>query len=669
MPDRSIVACPAHHTNPRECARVRGSLCGVEAGKHWTWTAVEVIRSICDPWVAPLPPPPSSFDREGHIPAMTSSARRWWVLTVIGIAQLMVILDNTIVNIALPSAQADLGFTDPQRQWIVTAYALSFGSLLLLGGRLADVFGRRGTFMVGLVGFAVASVLGGLSPGFEVLVAARVLQGVFGALLAPAALSLLTTTFPGGRDRATAFGIFSALAGSGAAVGLLLGGALTEFVDWRWCMYVNAVFAVAALLGALLVMPPVPAPENRPRLDITGTILASTGLFCLVYGLGSAETDGWSSGLVHAFLAAGVVLLVAFVVVQRRVASPLLPLRVLLDRNRGGSFLTILTLTLGMFSLSLFLTYVLQQNLGFSPMITGIAFLPMVVSIVTVSTTVPAMVLPRVGPKPLIVVGLLLGSGATFWLSHLDAGSSYAGSIVGPMILMGLGMGTAMSTSINTATLGVEPRDAGVASAGVNTMQQVGGSVGTALLSSVAGTAGAAFVASTGAAPLVGTLHGYAVAFGVTSAVFLGAAVVCGSIVPFGRPHRTPADAGTGPTDESQPGGTGPTTCRGAGTATDDRGSAATAGPALIGRVHGAGNTAGAVLTLIDATDGRQVDRVAPGLDGTYRLAAPTPGSYIVVGGARGYRPVTERLWLSFAEANEVAVHLQPLRAEAALPA
>ncbi|MET0188069.1 MAG: MFS transporter, partial [Pseudonocardia sediminis] len=474
---------------------------------------------------------------------MTTSARRWWILAVIGIAQLMVILDNTIVNIALPSAQMDLDFSDPQRQWIVTAYALSFGSLLLLGGRLADVFGRRGAFMTGLVGFAVASVLGGLSPNFEVLVAARVLQGVFGALLAPAALSLLTTTFPSGKDRATAFGVFSALAGSGAAVGLLLGGALTEYVDWRWCMYVNAVFAVAALIGALTFMPKVPAPENRPHLDITGTILASAGLFGLVYGLGSAETDGWSSLPVYAFLAAGVVLLTVFVIVQRRVRSPLLPLRVLLDRYRGGSFLTILTLTLGMFSLSLFLTYVLQQNLGFSPMLSGVAFLPMVASIVLTSTTLPRVVLPRTGPKPLIIVGLLLASGAMFWLSFLDSGSTYAGSIAGPMVMMGLGMGTAMSTSINTATLGVEPRDAGVASATVNTMQQVGGSVGTALLSSVAGTAGAAYVVTAGESPLDATLHGYAVAFLVTSVVFVVAAVVCGSIVPSGRPHRIRTEA------------------------------------------------------------------------------------------------------------------------------
>ncbi|MBW0101264.1 MFS transporter [Pseudonocardia sp. KRD291] len=602
---------------------------------------------------------------------MPSSVRRWWILAVIGIAQLMVILDNTIVNIALPSAQLDLGFTDPQRQWIVTAYALSFGSLLLLGGRLSDVFGRRGAFVVGLVGFAVASILGGLSPSFEVLVAARVLQGVFGALLAPAALSLLTTTFPSGKDRATAFGVFSAVAGSGAALGLLLGGALTQFVDWRWCLYVNAVFAVAAIIGALLFMPAVPAPENRPRLDVVGTVLASAGLFCLVYGLGSAESDGWSSPSVYVFLAAGLVLLVAFVIVQRRVASPLLPLRVLLDRYRGGSFLTILTLTLGMFSVSLFLTFVLQQNLGFSPLLSGLAFLPMVASIVTTSTTIPSTVLPRIGPKPLIFTGLLLGSGAMFWLSFLDSGSSYAGSIVGPMILMGLGMGTAMSTSINTATLGVQPRDAGVASATVNTMQQVGGSVGTALLSSVAGTAGAAFVVSTGSSPLDGTLHGYAVAFLVASAVFLVAAVVCGAIVPFGRPHRIRSDAEEAAAVTTPAGGDDFSQAPGGDPEHEPAlpghgGRVPGPGPALVGQVHGVDDAApGTVLTLIDATNGRQVARAVTDAHGRYRLDAPRPGSYTVVANAPGHRPVAERHSLT-AEAREAAVHLQPL---ATLPA
>ena len=397
-------------------------------------------------------------------PEAPPARRRWLILAVIGIAQLMVILDNSIVNIALPSAQADLGFDDAQRQWIITAYALAFGSLLLLGGRLSDLFGRKRAFLVGLVGFAVASILGGLAPGFELLVAARALQGVFGALLAPAALSLLTTTFTEGRERARAFGVFAALAGSGAAIGLLLGGALTQYVDWRWCMYVNAVFAAVAFLGASLLLPAQPV-EHRPHLDVVGTVLASAGLFSVVYGFASAETDGWTSPLVYAFLAAGLVLLVAFVLVQRRVKAPLLPLRVVLDRFRGGSFLTILVLTTGMFGVTLFLAYVMQQVFGFSPLMTGVAFLPMVACIVLAANTVPALLLPRTGPKPLVVVGMLLGAGGLFWFSFLTPESGYAAHVLGPLLMIGLGMGTAMSTSINTATYGVEPGDAGVASA------------------------------------------------------------------------------------------------------------------------------------------------------------------------------------------------------------
>ncbi|MDT7742859.1 MAG: hypothetical protein QOE59_1937 [Actinomycetota bacterium] len=573
--------------------------------------------------------------------------RRWWILAVIGVAQLMVILDNSVVNIALPSAQADLGFTDAQRQWVVTAYALAFGSLLLLGGRLSDLFGRRTAFIVGLIGFAGASALGGLAPGFGLLVAARALQGVFGALLAPAALSLLTTTFPEGRDRARAFGVFATLAGSGAAIGLLLGGALTQYADWRWCMYVNVVFAAVALVGAVTLLP-THRSGQRPHLDLGGTVTASGGLFCIVFGFGTAETDGWTSWVVYAFLAGGVVLLGAFVAIQRRVAAPLLPLRVLLDRHRGGSFLTILVLTTGMFGVTLFLAYVLQQDLGFSPVTTGVAMLPMVAAIMSASTTMPALLLPRIGPKPLIATGLLLGAGALFWFSFLSPGS-YAGHVLGPLILMGLGMGTAMSTSINTATLGVDPHDAGVASASVNTMQQVGGSVGTALLSSIAGTATAAALAVAGTSPRAATLAGYDRAFVVASVIFLVGAVVCGSLVPAGRPHATPTTAGA---RELPRGGSTDGSWGGPETVGDPAPTpvAARAGAGgLVGRVldgsgAGPGGTVAATVTLIDATDGAQVGRARTEADGSYALPVPRPGDYLLVCSAPGRRPVAERV-------------------------
>ena len=544
-----------------------------------------------------------------------ASRRRWSILAVIAIAQLMVVLDNTIVNISLPSAQTDLGFADADRQWVVTAYALAFGSLLLLGGRMSDLFGRKRAFMVGLVGFAVASMVGGAAVNFEMLVISRAAQGAFGALLAPAALSLLTTTFPGGRDRARAFGVFSAIAGSGAALGLLLGGVLTEYVDWRWCMYVNAVFAVAALIGAAVLMPAFPRRE-RPRLDVLGTIAGSAGLFCIVYGFATAETDGWSSGPVLGFLGGGVALLIAFVLLQRTVAAPLLPLRVVLDRNRGGAYLAILVLASGMFAVSLFLTYYLQESLGFSPVLTGVAFLPMVAAIVATSTTVPATLLPRVGPKPLIFAGMLLGAGALFWLAQIDGTTTYGSGVVGPLILMGLGLGTAMSTSINTATLGVDPQDAGVASATVNTMQQVGGSVGTALLSSVAGTAAASYLATNPGRTAEATISSYGSTFLAASGLFLVGAIVAGAIVRSGRLHAPRTSAPEVPT-------AGDPTSGVEGTVRDDAGSP-------LGRT---------VLTLV--TDrGAQADRAVADEDGHFRLVGDHAGAHLLVAASQGHRPV-----------------------------
>ncbi|MCW3065203.1 MAG: transporter, partial [Solirubrobacterales bacterium] len=290
-------------------------------------------------------------------------SRRWVILGLLGLAQLMVVLDATIVNIALPSAQKALHFSDGNRQWIVTAYALAFGSLLLLGGRLGDLFGRRRTFMVGLGGFALASALGGIAQSFEVLVAARALQGAFGALLAPAALSLLTTTFTHPDERGKAFGIFGAIAVGGGALGLLLGGVLTEYLSWRWCLYVNLALALPALLGAAALLSHGTSTA-KPRLDIPGTLTASGGLFALVYGFSHAQTSSWGNGVTLGFIAAAVALLGAFVTIQRRSSHPLLPLRVVADRNRGGAFLAVLVVGAGMFGVFLFLTYYLQQTLG-----------------------------------------------------------------------------------------------------------------------------------------------------------------------------------------------------------------------------------------------------------------------------------------------------------------
>ena len=352
-------------------------------------------------------------------------ARRWAILAVLGIAQLMVVLDATIVNIALPSAQRDLGFSNDSRQWIVTAYALAFGSLLLLGGRIGDLFGRKRTFIAGLLGFAVASAIGGAAGSFGVLVAARAAQGVFGALLAPAALGLLTTTFTDPSERAKAFGIFGAIAGGGAAIGLLLGGLLTEYASWRWCLYVNLLFAIPAAVAAFSLLHNV-VPAHRPKLDVPGTITATTGLFALVYGFSHAETTSWSDPLTVGMLASSAVLLVSFVLIQLRSKNPLLPLRIVLDRGRGGAYLAMGLAGAGMFGVFLFLTFYLQNTLGFSPIQSGLAFLPMSAAIIATATTATTRLVPRLGAKPLVMTGMTFAAGAMAFFAQLQVDSTYA---------------------------------------------------------------------------------------------------------------------------------------------------------------------------------------------------------------------------------------------------
>ncbi|MFJ9714608.1 MFS transporter [Streptomyces sp. NPDC101213] len=418
---------------------------------------------------------------------------RWWVLAVIGLAQLMVVLDATIVNIALPSAQADLGFSDGNRTWIVTAYSLAFGSLLLLGGRIADLFGRKPAFLVGVSGFAAASAVAGAATGFEMLVAGRALQGLFGALLAPAALSLLTTTFTDPRERAKAFGIFGAIAGSGAAVGLLLGGVLTEYLDWRWTLYVNLFIAAFAIVGGSLLLRRT-ARDPGSRLDIPGTVLVTTGLFGIVYGFSNAESHDWGSPLSWGFLAAGTVLLTLFAWWQTRAPHPLLPLRVLLDRDRGASFTAMLVSSAGMFGVFLFLTYYLQLSLGFSAVRTGLAFLPMVGALMVSATMSTSVLLPRVGPKTVVPLGMLLGAAGMVWLTALGLDSTYAADVLPPLLVTGLGIGLIMAPAMSVATSGVATEDAGVASASVNTMQQIGGSIGTALLNTLAAGAATSYL-------------------------------------------------------------------------------------------------------------------------------------------------------------------------------
>ena len=473
----------------------------------------------------------SHVDASGvHNPHHT---RRWAILAVLATAQLMVVLDTTVVNIALPSAQKALGFSNGDRQWVVTAYALAFGSLLLLGGRLADLLGRKRVFIIGLIGFAAASAIGGAANGFGMLVTARAIQGAFGAMLAPAGLALLTTTFTQSKERAKAFGIYGAIAGGGAAVGLLLGGVLTEYLSWRWCMYVNLIFAIGAVIGGTILLHNQPS-EERPRLDIPGVLTVSAGLFSLVYGFSHAESAGWGSTTTVAFLVAGVALLLTFVGIQTRSRNPLLPLRILANRNRSGAYLAIFIAGMGMFGAFLFLSYYMQGTLHYTAVMSGLAFIPLTVSLVATSISSTILLTPRVGPRWTVGIGMLIASAGMVLFSGIGAHTGYAAHILPGTIVMGIGMGMTFSRAMSLATSEVRHEDAGVASALVSTGQQVGGSIGTALLNTLAASAAASYVAVHGksAAVLVNaSIHGYVTAFWWAAGIFAIGAVICGFLL------------------------------------------------------------------------------------------------------------------------------------------
>ncbi|MGW0995409.1 MFS transporter [Streptomyces sp. NPDC002520] len=497
---------------------------------------------------------PGAFAQSG------GDANRWKALVFIALAQLMVVLDATIVNIALPSAQQDLGISDGNRQWVVTAYSLAFGGLLLFGGRIADLWGRKRAFVLGLVGFAAASALGGAATSGSMMFGARALQGVFGALLAPAALSLLAVMFTDVKERAKAFGIYGAIAGGGSAVGFILGGALTEYLDWRWTFFVNIPFAVVAAFGAYFVIREPEGSRNRNPLDIPGVLLSTLGLVALVYGFTRAESDGWGDPVTVSLFVGSVVLLLAFVVTEARVRTPLLPLRVVTDRNRGGIYLSLGIAIIAMFGTFLFLTYYLQVVKGFSPIKSGFAFMPMVAGMMIGSTQIGTRLMTRVPARFLMGPGFLVAAAGMLLMTQLEIGSSYASTILPAMVLLGLGMGTAFMPAMSLATLGVEPRDAGVASAMVNTSQQVGGAIGTALLNTIAASATTAYIKDhvAGAATksqqqlvqLQGMVHGYTNAIWFAVGMLVLAALIVLTLVNAGRPDGRPVASGEGVEDE-----------------------------------------------------------------------------------------------------------------------
>ena len=449
----------------------------------------------------------------------------------------MLVLDGSIMNIAIPSAKIELGITDANQQWIITAYTLAFGSLLLLGGRIGDFMGRKRIFIIGLLGFAGASALGGIATNQELLFAARALQGVFGALLAPAALAIISVTFTVPSERAKAFGVFGAISGGGAAIGLIVGGALTEYFSWRWCLGVNTPIAIlAALLAAKYVHES--KAEGDHTYDIPGVITATAGLFALTYGFNEAARAGWTNSITLTFFATAAVLLIAFVVIESKVANPLMPLRVITERNRGGSYLGSLIVGAGLFSMFLFLGLYLQVILGYTPLRSGFAFIPFSIGII-IFAGVASQLLPKVGPKPLMVPGLFFAGIGLLMLTRITPETGYATHVLPSLLIMSSGIALVFIPLTSTSLHGVSGRDTGVASAMVNTSQQIGGSLGVALLNTIAATAATSYAAThTELGQMVqpfAVTHGFTVAFKVSAALLFAGAVVLFFFINVGK--------------------------------------------------------------------------------------------------------------------------------------
>jgi EmrB/QacA subfamily drug resistance transporter len=495
----------------------------------------------------------------GTSPGAEPYPKRWLALAVIAVTVLMIVLDATIVNIALPAVSTDLDISSANQQWIVTAYTLTFGGLLLLGGRIADFWGRKRTYLVGAVGFAVASAIGGLAVNEEMLFAARALQGAFGALLGPASLALLTVLFTDAAERAKAFAVYGAIAGGGSAVGLLLGGVLTEYADWRWCFWVNVPVAIFAVLAAIRIVPESKAPGDA-SYDVPGAVLVTVGLASLVYGFTkvaqasqeSPQDNAWANSSALAFIIVGVLLVAAFVVVEFKVRNPLLPMRLVLDRNRGGAYLTSTLVGAGLIGAFFFLSLYFQEVLGYTPVAAGFASLPTTLGVLIAAGAASALV-PKIGPKPLMVLGGLLAAGGLFLLSFLDVDTSFWAIPFPGQLLLGLGLGFTFVPLSNLALVGVGEHDAGAASAVLQAVQQIGASIGTALLATLSVGAITAALADNPPTPqnpvaaLEAQVAGYTTAFTWAAVLLLIGALVSAVLIKATKddlPTDAPVHAG-----------------------------------------------------------------------------------------------------------------------------
>jgi EmrB/QacA subfamily drug resistance transporter len=459
----------------------------------------------------------------------------WLVLSVVLVGQFMVVLDASIVNVALPSIQRDLHFSTTSLQWIVNAYTLTFAGFLLLGGRAADLFGRRKVFLLGLVVFTASSLLGGLAQNESWLVAARALQGLGAAILAPATLTILTSTFAEGPARAKALGAWSAVSSAGASAGALFGGILTEFLNWRWILFVNVPIGIVALALGRRYVPESKADVAHRHLDLGGAVTVTAGLVALVYAIVQTETYSWGSARVLVPLALGLGLIALFLFLQARVSkAPLVPLRIFRSRSVSGGNVVMLLMFGALFASWYFQTLFMQHVLGYSPLQAGLAFLPQTV-LIAAGAQVTARLVPRFGPRPLIVMGTLVAAAGLGWLAQITPGSTFVGGLLGPFVLIGLGMGLAVTPIAVAGTSGVPPQDAGLASGLLNTSRTVGASLGLAALATLAADHTSSVltgVVPTAAHTAAALTDGYALAFAVAAGLLVATAAVAMATLP-----------------------------------------------------------------------------------------------------------------------------------------
>jgi EmrB/QacA subfamily drug resistance transporter len=467
-----------------------------------------------------------------------SETNRWLVLVIVCLAQFMVVLDATVVNIALPSIQHGLDFSDADLQWVVNAYTLVFGGFLLLGGRAADLLGRKRLFLAGVVLSTAASLLNGLAQSSSMLIAGRALQGLGGALVSPAALSILMTSFPGTQERTKALGVWSAIVAGGAAAGLLLGGVLTDLLSWEWVFFVNVPVGILAVVAALRFVPESRDEKAHRAFDLAGAVTVTGGLIVLVYAIVKAQSFGWGSTRTVAMLAAAAVLLVAFVAIERRSAAPLIRLNIFRTRTLTAANLAMMLEASGMFSMFFFASLYVQELMGYSPLKAGLAFLP-VTSGIMIGAGIAQVAIRRFGPRPVPVVGLLLATFGMVWLTALPVDGSYVSDLLAGLFPMSLGMGLTFVPVTLLATAGVPAEDSGLASGLLNTSQQVGGALGLAILSTLAANHTTSLLASGTARPLA-LLNGWHVAFTGGAVVLALAALTL--VVLLRRRHLAQVD-------------------------------------------------------------------------------------------------------------------------------